>query len=184
MRGSKLGWLVATGTIAAVLTVPSGASAANNNDNTLADNAIHTYCYTSGFTTDASVGAYAMAVLGNSTDMDDLFPIDPPFCAFNETDIWFSELNLAPGVRGTRDCWLEDPAGICTSSDIVLDYGEIDNGALDWEDRRHVAVHEVGHSVGLGHGNGGAMTLGPVPDASLQWRTFSAVDIANINSWY
>ena len=40
----------------------------NNTDSTVADNGLHTYCYTSGFTTDASVGSYAMSVLGNTTD--------------------------------------------------------------------------------------------------------------------
>ncbi|GAA1406150.1 hypothetical protein ACFQZ4_01485 [Catellatospora coxensis] len=170
---------------ALLLATPGSAYAfPDNGDSTLADNATHTYCYTSGFTTDASVGAYAMAVLGNTTDMDDLFPIDPPTCSFMETDVWWWELNLAAGVRGTRSCWLESPNGICTSSDLTLDYAELDVGAFDWEDRRKTAVHEVGHSVGLDHDPDCAMMSGQVPDATLQWRTYCADEIADINAAY
>src|SRR5262245_65897494 len=83
----------------------------NNGDSTVADNGLHTYCYTSGFTTDASVGSYAMSVLGNTTDMDDNFPIDPPTCWYDETDIWWWETNLNASQRGLRECYLESPNG-------------------------------------------------------------------------
>jgi hypothetical protein len=157
----------------------------NNDDSTFADNGLHTYCYTSGFTTDASVGSYAMSVLGNTTDMDDHFPIDPPFCSFDETDIWWWEADLMPNNRrGQRSCFLESPNGICTSSDIFLDYDRLDLGDDDWEDRRKTAVHEVGHSIGLGHDNTSAMISGAIPDTSLTWRTYSAHDIAHINGQY
>ncbi|HEX6681268.1 MAG TPA: hypothetical protein VF062_00620 [Candidatus Limnocylindrales bacterium] len=182
----KRNWsLVAVTTVAALLLMPGAAYAfPDNGDNTLADNATHTYCYTSSFNTDASVGAYAMSVLGNTTDMDDLFPIDPPFCAFMETDVWWHELNLAAGIRGSRSCWLESPVGICTSSDLTLDFAEIDIGSFDWEDRRKVAVHLVGYSVGLNDNGGCAMASGPVPDAALVWRTYCASDITDINGAY
>ena len=66
--------------------------------------------------------------------------------------------------RGVRDCWLESPTGTCTSSDIKLDFGQIDTGTGDvWEDRRKTAVHEVGHSVGLGHDTISAMKNGRDP---------------------
>ena len=54
----------------------------------------------------------------------------------------------------------------------------------DWEDRRKTAVHEVGHSVGLGHDTISAMKQGEIPDSSLTWRTFSADDITHINDEY
>src|SRR5688572_10300162 len=99
-RTQAMGFGVAAAVIAVLMVAaPAAAALPENGDSTLADNGVHTYCYTTGFTTDASVGAYALAVLGNTTDMDDLFPIDPLTCAFNETDIWWHELNLAAGVR-------------------------------------------------------------------------------------
>jgi hypothetical protein len=158
----------------------------NNTDSTVADNGLHTYCYTSGFTTDASVASYAMSVLGNTTDMDDQFPIDPPFCQFMETDVWWFETDLTGTDRGVRDCWIESPTGTCTSSDIKLDFAQIDTGAGGvWEDRRKTAVHEVGHSVGLGHDTISAMRQGEIPDNSLTWRTYSAHDITfHINDEY
>ena len=158
----------------------------NNTDSTVADNGLHTYCYTSGFTTDASVASYAMSVLGNTTDMDDQFPIDPPFCQFMETDVWWFETNLTGTDRGIRDCWIESPTGTCTSSDIKLDFAQIDSGTGSvWEDRRKTAVHEVGHSVGLGHDTISAMKTGEIPDNSLTWRTYSAHDITfHINDEY
>jgi hypothetical protein len=172
------------GVLATLFATPTpGMAFPDNGDSTLADNAVHTYCYTSGFTTDASVGGYAMAVLGNTTDMDDLFPITPSFCSYMETDVWWWELDLAAGIRGTRSCWLESPNGICTSSDVTLDYPQLDVGSFDWEDRRKTAVHEVGHSVGLDHG-GCAMISGQVPDASLTYRTFCTADINDINAAY
>ena len=156
-----------------------------NGDSTFADNDLHTYCYTPGFTTDESVGSYGMWVLGDTTDMDHLFPLDPPTCHFMETDIWWWEADLPGTDRGVRDCWLESPAGICTSSDITLDFAQIDSGAAPvWEDRRKTAVHEVGHSIGLGHDNVSVMRQGEVPDSSLTWRRFSAHDIAHINGRY
>lgn len=157
----------------------------NNGDSTFADNGLHTYCYTSGFTTDPSVASYAMDVLGDTTDMEDHFPTTPATCTYMETDVWWFESDLPASTRGVRDCWLESPNGICTSSDIDLDYAQLDlGGTLIWEDRRKTAVHEVGHSVGLGHDASSTMMSGPVPDASVTYRRYSAHDIAHINGRY
>jgi hypothetical protein len=187
-RVPKAIWLVACVLMALIATQsPAYANPfPNNGDGTVADNGVHTYCYTSGFTTDASVGGYAMAVLGNTTDMDDLFPIDPPFCGdFEETDVWWWESDEPAGTRGVRDCRDSPPVnGICTSSDAFLDFAELDIGTNDWEDRRKTAVHELGHSIGLGHDTVSAMISGEIPDTSLTWRTYSAHDIAHIPGAY
>ena len=56
-------WLIA-GLVAALLVIPAAANANSfpgNGDSTVADNDLHTYCYTSGFTTDRSVASYAMS---------------------------------------------------------------------------------------------------------------------------
>ena len=180
------GWLAALFAVTA-LAVPAVASAnpfPNNGDSTVADNGTHTYCYTSAFTTDPTVASYAMDVLDSTTDMTSLFPATPATCAYMETDVWFWEDDQPAGVRGMRDCWLESPNGICTSSDVHLDYGQLDIGNNDWEDRRKTAVHEVGHSIGLGHDTISAMISGEIPDTSLTWRRYSTHDIGHINAAY
>jgi hypothetical protein len=156
----------------------------NNADGTFADNGTHTYCYTSGFTTDRTVASYAMSVLDITTDMTDLFPTTPEFCTFRETDVWWWEMNLPDNIRGQRECEWESPAGICKSSDLRMDFAELDEGDNDWYDRRKTAVHELGHSVGLGHDTISAMRSGEIPDTSLTWRRYSPHDIAHINARY
>jgi hypothetical protein len=156
----------------------------NNADGTFADNGTHTYCYTSGFTTDRTVASYAMSVLDITTDMTDLFPTTPEFCTFRETDVWWWEMNLPDNIRGQRECEWESPAGICKSSDLRMDFAELDEGDNDWYDRRKTAVHELGHSVGLGHDTISAMRSGEIPDTSLTWRRYSTHDIAHINARY
>jgi hypothetical protein len=156
----------------------------NNANKTIADNGTHTYCYTSGFTTDRSIATYAMSVLDSTTDMSDLFPTTPEFCSFRETDVWWWEMNLTDNLRGRRVCRWESPAGICKSSDLQIDFAELDEGSNDWYDRRKTAVHELGHSVGLGHDTISAMREGEIPDTSLTWRRYSAHDISHINAAY
>lgn len=191
MHGKRLVWLAVASIVAAVVVMSAYANPfPNNGDLRVVGNATHTYCYTTGFTTDASVADYAMAVLGNTTDMTELLPIDPLNCgAFRETDVWWWEEDIVtPGVRGTRSCALDLSATICGSSDLTLDYAQLDVGSFDPEDRRKTAVHELGHSIGLGHDDPAAplsaMMSGQVPDASLQWRTYSAHDITHINAQY
>jgi hypothetical protein len=180
------GWLAAL-IAGAVLVLPAAASAnpfPGNGDQTVADNSLHTYCYTTGFTTDQSVAAYAMSVLDSTTDMSDLFATPPATCAYMETDVWWWESDQPGGIRGVRGCWLESPNGICTSSDIHLDYAQLDIGSSDWEDRRKTAVHEVGHSIGLAHDSISAMVSGEIPSTSITWRRYSAHDISHLNAAY
>jgi hypothetical protein len=170
-----------------LLALPAVAAAnpfPNTKDLTVADNDVHTYCYTSTFVTDPTVASYAMDVLDSTTDLTDLISSTTPNCAYMETDVWWWETDLPAGTRGSRKCWLESPTGICTSSDVKLDYPELDIGAYDWEDRRKTGVHELGHSIGLGHDTISAMMSGQVPDASLTWRRYSAHDLGHINAYY
>jgi hypothetical protein len=179
--------LVGSAILVAVLSLASPAHAnpyPNNYNLAVPGNGLHTYCLTDTFVTDPSVADYAMAVLGNTTDMTDMLMIDPPFCGFRQNDVWFWEEDLPAGTRGERSCELDGQAGICMSSDVRLDFPELDNGDFDWEDRRKTGVHEVGHSVGLGHDTISAMISGEIPDTTLQWRTYSAHDISHINTQF
>jgi hypothetical protein len=65
-----------------------------------------------------------------------------------------------------------------------LDYPQLDVGINDWYDRRKTAVHEVGHSVGLGHDAISAMISGEVPSIALVWRRYSPHDIGHLNANY
>jgi hypothetical protein len=150
----------------------------------LPDSSLHTYCFTAGFSSspDPSVGHYAMQVLDSQTD----FTIsDLGACSDNNTDVWWFSLNLAAGIRGQYQCMLT-AAGRCNRADVRIDFAEIDAGDFDWEDRRKTAVHEVGHSVGLGHHSPAAhnctMISGEIPDTSLQWRRYHAHDVDHINA--
>ncbi|MBP2338002.1 hypothetical protein JOF41_004180 [Saccharothrix coeruleofusca] len=153
----------------------------NNYDSAVADGALHDFCTTTGFTTDRSVATYAMATLDDTTDMTDS---DLGGCTNLATDVWWWQEDLPAGLRGQRSCASHSSPGVCDSSDVKLDYAELDIGDNDWYDRRKTSVHELGHSVGLGHDTISAMISGEVPSTDLVWRRYSPHDIGHINAQY
>ncbi|PWK86926.1 hypothetical protein C8D88_10487 [Lentzea atacamensis] len=183
MRRLRRLWLLPVG--AALSLVTAGVSQANpfpnNYDSAVADSSLHTFCTTSGFTTDRTVATYAMSVLDLTTDMTDS---DLGGCSSFSTDVWWWQQDLPGTLRGERSCFSHSSPGVCDSSDVKLDYGQLDIGDNDWEDRRKTSVHELGHSVGLGHDTISAMISGEVPSTALQWRRYSAHDIAHLNAQY
>lgn len=168
-----------------LIIVPAAGAHANpfpnNYDDAVADSFIHTFCTTSGFTTDPSVATYAMNVLDSTTDLIDS---DLGGCSSVTTDAWWWEENLPGGLRGQRTCFSHSSPGVCDSSDLKLDFGQLDVGSNDWYDRRKTSVHELGHSVGLGHDSISAMISGEVPSTALVWRRYSDHDIDHLNAQY
>jgi hypothetical protein len=79
------------------------------------------------------------------------------------------------------------PGGICYHGQIILDPTEIDKGTDDDADRKKTACHEVGHSVGLQHGDNklDCMIIGEIPAPTGQWKTFGTHHINDhINATY
>ncbi|MFI6095201.1 hypothetical protein ACIA8G_06610 [Lentzea sp. NPDC051213] len=183
MKQFRRFWLLPL--VAALPLVTTGVSQANpfpnNYDSAVADSSLHTFCTTTGFTTDRTVATYAMSVLDITTDMTDS---DLGGCSSVSTDVWWWQQDLPGTLRGERSCFSHSSPGVCDSSDVKLDYAQLDIGGNDWEDRRKTSVHELGHSVGLGHDTISAMISGEVPSTALQWRRYSAHDLAHLNAQY
>ncbi len=145
----------------------------------LADNASHTFFITSTFSSPA-VATYAMSNLDKTTDMWD---VSSPSCTSITDVCWWAE-DLPAGDRGRWTCLSYNIDGECGSADIDLDFAEIDAGPNDWYDRRKTAVHELGHTIGLGHDAISAMIVGEVPSTLVQWRRYSVHDLGHINASY
>lgn len=181
---SRVAAAAAAATVAAVaLLAPAGPAAAQPYpqpypETWLPDSALHTYCFTRNFADAAArYGGYAMAVLDNTTAMS---VADHGVCRDDATDVWWWAMDLPGGIRGDAECvrWSRN---ICDSADIRLDLERIDIGDADDADREKTAVHEVGHTVGLGHHDDCAMSSGDIPSLDLRWRRYSALDVQLID---
>lgn len=189
---------VTVATLVGVVVVPRPALAIM--DILQADDNVHSYCLTSNFTTAPNVAHNAMSVLDTTTE----FGItNSGTCSGNRTasliDVWWSEVDLPAGVLGQEQCRVQkggstDPFLLpyCETADIRFDFPAVDapttnNDALD---REKNAVHELGHSVGLGHHETRicAMRSGRVVETTtanrLAERRFEAADITMINDNY
>jgi hypothetical protein len=175
-------------TALAVLGIPAAATATpfpDNADGRIADSAGHAFCFESGFgaVEHRDVVYWATDYLGDATDMT----TSVENCA-GGTDVRFQAVNLPAGVRGDRECTVAISATECDVSRVRIDFGEIDQGDDDWYDRRKTAVHELGHTIGLGHHSPGAhdcaMFSGEVPSLDIKWRHYDSHDIGHINDTY
>ena len=159
------------------------------------DDNSQTYCLTSGFTTQPSLAHNAMAVLDTTTEFA---TPSAGTCsgarASSTTDVWWIQMDLGTSIRGEEQCMRVIPGSTspfllpyCESADVRIDFAEIDNvgGADDMQDREKTAVHELGHSVGLGHHTHVcAMRSGELGGTALTLRRWHASDITMINDNY
>lgn len=188
-----LGRVRAALAMAALLVVgsmlaPTNANATTFPETWLADGNFHTYCLTSTFTTAPAVAHNAMSVLDSTTD----FTIGQDASCLDGTDIWWWQSDLPAGTRGQASCFAFHADGTCSSNDINIDFPELDLGANDAEDREKTAVHEVGHTIGLGHHSPAAhdcaMRSGDITTfadpLNIKWRRYHAHDIEHINAQY
>ncbi|WP_162907922.1 hypothetical protein [Allorhizocola rhizosphaerae] len=120
------------------------------------DNFNHWYCY------DESVGTInqtfrtqivaAMVYLHDNTSYDQFFEPNGVCNAASDV-VWQVTTAVAPN-RGDYACLTFNSAGRCEQARLRLN----PNLLTDTHNRRKTACHELGHSVGLAHGQFGAST--------------------------
>lgn len=150
----------------------------------LADNAAHSYCKTSGLDADLHqlIDDVMLHSLHNSTDMTSHLQT----CQL-ETDAWIYDADLPGNLRGQTQCNSGMLIGnVCSSYSVTVDPAFLRIGEFDNDDIKKTFCHEIGHSVGLAHGNGftDCMRTGEIPDNSGQWKHYSAHHKSHINAQY
>lgn len=112
------------------------------------DNSVHTFCFQPSFTGDnpRDGAIYSMDNLQGPTTMT---KDRVPDCD-EQTDAKFNTTDLGFGVKGRWTCVYPGNYPYCRASRLDFDRSNI-NSLDDWKGS---ACHELGHSVGLAHGEG------------------------------
>jgi hypothetical protein len=186
MRRFRIALIAIIAAAAGSLFMPGQASATPYPETWLPDSGLHTYCFTAGFSSsiDPGTGTYAMSILDSTTDMT---ISNLGACSANTTDVWWFALDLAGTIRGQAEC-IFFSGSVCDSADVRIDFAQIDIGDNDIADRDKTSVHEIGHTIGLGHhspaSHNCAMISGEIPSLDIIWRRYDAHDISHINAQF
>jgi hypothetical protein len=193
--------VAAIGVTAPAMADPFGLDTPTNNVigvGAIPDNFGHTYCFDgAGWTTAwRNVVDSRMANLDAQTNYWDSFMGDT---CWEGHDVWFQLAELSGTYRGDYWCqlWNNGVDGIPNSGDDRCESARVrldPNKLTDDHQRRKTACHEIGHSVGLAHGDFGGyppkysneyyddcMRNGAVP-AGAQWESYNAHHVAHANS--
>lgn len=166
-------------TAGVVLASPAAADPFGNynGDGTgpIPDSFNHTYCWSSGWTSGWNTyGNYAMGNLDAQTSYYDTYDST----CDSATDILW-QLNSSISARGDYVCNAFNSSGYCSRATIRLNPSLL----TDNQNRNKTACHEIGHSVGLQHGNSktDCMINGAV-SSGTQWITYNSHHISHANS--
>lgn len=144
----------------------------------LADNYTHTYCYGPGLNT----GLYNN-VDGRMSNLDvqTLFTDSYGSCNGTNTDVVFLDADLPSGVFGQYVCVdrVDGDSSKCDQSEVTFDPDYINGyGTQDDQQASKTACHEIGHSVGTGHGTTDCTISGYYPSLI----TYGSHHVAHIDS--
>lgn len=150
----------------------------------IADNGAHSYCRASGLDADLhglldDVMVYS---LEGATDMTRHLEA----CQLS-TDVWVYDADLPPGVRGQYGCNSGYLIGnVCSTASVTIDPALIRVGDFDNDDIKKTFCHEIGHSVGLTHGDfmTDCMINDEIPEPTGQWKHYNTHHKGHINAQY
>lgn len=151
------------------------------------DGGDHTFCY--GFSLPVSlepnVDQAEYNALEADTDADVAFNASCDLSGEPQTDVRWLEGDL-PGSRGSAPCAIYHFSPVhCDRYNATIDLAEVNVGANDEWDQNKTACHELGHTVGLSHGNGDCMIGGERPDLTDTWVTYGPHHTNDhINTWF
>lgn len=148
----------------------------------------HSYCYKSDFNTGLEANAYQAEshALRYHTQADT--PYNDPCDVSGEpqTDVRWVDAWLGSTVAGGTFCQAFNGNGYCDRNDVVLNPDVINQGGNDEYDQNKTACHELGHSVGLEHGNDktDCMINGERPSLNEVWEHYNDHHVGHINDWF
>ena len=118
----------------------------NADEGCIPSNLTHSYCFQSNVNI-----AFKSHMQASITYLDAYtnYSISSVSCASNTDVVWRQSNDIGSGYRGLYSCRNLNSAGQCTNAHVTLNPDLL----TDDRNRRKTACHELGHSVGLRHGD-------------------------------